>query len=300
MLAAGTFAGRVHVWDLAHSTMATNFPLQHENPIYSIAWSPDGRTLAAGDSKGTVVLFDPASGKPLRTFDLVKRARLVQALAFSPDGKLLAGGGDTVVVLRLDSTEPLGAVEMRAEALTFSTDGRRLAIGTLQGHLAIVDVFSGKRADWIGAPEVVLGTRIDRAIYRLSFRPNGRILAATHFGIVEFEQGPNIKTVGEPFVDSSVAQQMATGLDLVAGLAQDGASPSRVRLWDADTRRAFPAVIGSESDSEITQLAMTSDGKRLAIARRSGNVEVVDTDVFGWARRVIRHVGVLPTRGDRF
>ena len=215
------------------------------------------------------------------------------------------GSSDNVAVLPLDSSEPLGRIEMHATALAFSTDGQRLAIGTLQGHLAIVDVFTGKRSDWIGAPKTFLyqgrGMSVDSTIYRLSFRPDGRILAATHFGIVELEQvGSDIKTVGEPFADSGVASQMATGADLVAGLAMvyDGTKPSQVRLWDAETHRAFPAIIGSKGSkdtSEITQLAITSDGKRLAIARRSGDVEVVDTDAFGWARRAILHVGALPT-----
>ena len=56
----------------------------------SLAFSPDGRTLAAGTHHNLVQLIDVQEGKVRATFKDHQRA--VLAVAFSPDGKKLASG----------------------------------------------------------------------------------------------------------------------------------------------------------------------------------------------------------------
>ena len=79
---------------------------EKEGAVYSVAFSPDGKTLAAGYGliglRGSVVLWDVATRKRLAEDPLRVEEGNVQSVAFSPDGKTLAaghGGGVGGVVL---------------------------------------------------------------------------------------------------------------------------------------------------------------------------------------------------------
>jgi WD40 repeat protein len=59
--------------------------------VNCLAYTPDGKILAAGGNVGTVLLWDVAAGKKLATLD--GQTGGVFSLAVSPDGKTLAVGG---------------------------------------------------------------------------------------------------------------------------------------------------------------------------------------------------------------
>ncbi|MGW7387067.1 WD40 repeat domain-containing protein [Streptomyces sp. NPDC054794] len=58
----------------------------------SVAFSPDGRTLASSGDDGVVRLWDVPTGHLRRT--LTGHTNTVRSLAFSPDGRSLASAGD--------------------------------------------------------------------------------------------------------------------------------------------------------------------------------------------------------------
>ena len=69
---------------------------QDEGPVFSVAWSPDGKFLASGANDQTVKLRDGAVGK-LRA-SLQGYTGDVYSVAWSPDGKTLVTGSDDQTV----------------------------------------------------------------------------------------------------------------------------------------------------------------------------------------------------------
>jgi WD40 repeat protein len=79
-----TSAGFGDVWSLEGPNFEA--PIYRKNGLWSLAFSPDGRILALGDSYG-IQLCDLQSQFPLATLPV---GRAVSSLQFSPDGRTLA------------------------------------------------------------------------------------------------------------------------------------------------------------------------------------------------------------------
>jgi WD40 repeat protein len=70
----------------------------HTEFVRSVAYSPDGKTLASGSGDQTIKLWDMVTGKEQAT--LKGHTELVLSVAFSPDSKTLASGsGDQTIKL---------------------------------------------------------------------------------------------------------------------------------------------------------------------------------------------------------
>jgi len=146
LLAVGGF-GFLDLYELATGKQVAHVadPIGHLS-INALAFSPDGKTLAAAGDAGRVKLFDGATAKELRAISGL--SKIVNAVAFAPDGKALAVAGvDDAVSLFAVSGEP-GAV-LRAHktwiaAMIFSIDGKQLVSADQNANVIVWDRASGK------------------------------------------------------------------------------------------------------------------------------------------------------------
>ena len=79
----------MRLWDVATRQQIGSPLTGHASNVTSVAFSPDGKTLATGTYDGATQLWDVATqqqiGGPLP-------GNMVNSVAFSPDGKTLATG----------------------------------------------------------------------------------------------------------------------------------------------------------------------------------------------------------------
>lgn len=145
-------------------------------PIAALAFSPDGKQLAASGYH-EITLWEPATGKLVgRIQNLPQR---IQGLVWHPSGQWLAVGGGSagqsgevalVEVAKREVVEVLATTIDTVMALAFDRNGTRLAAGGADNAIRIFSVPEGKElrllqqhADW------VLG---------LAFSPEGKHLAS--------------------------------------------------------------------------------------------------------------------------
>ena len=109
----------------------------------ALAFSPDGFLFAAGDSDGTVRIWETDSGQ---AHHVLERKNEVSCLAFNPKGDLLAvgsGAGTNVHLYRVSDGYRLAKLDHDGEfvnSLAFSPDGTMLVTGTDEHSLVVWQV----------------------------------------------------------------------------------------------------------------------------------------------------------------
>ena len=146
----------------------------HHDAIFSLAVSPDGKTLATGSYDQKIMLWNIADGKELKTLSGHNGA--VFGLSFRPDGKVLASASSdrTVKLWDPDSGARLDTLSQSLKelyAVAFSPDGKRLAAAGADNRVRIWEVSPTARET---PPPLVSRFAHEGAILRLAFSSDGK------------------------------------------------------------------------------------------------------------------------------
>jgi RNA polymerase sigma factor (sigma-70 family) len=250
-LAVFRWANMIDLWDPATGQLLHTLN-GHDDLVWSVAFSPDGKTLvSAGDDK-TIRFWNTATGKQVRRIEHTSR---ISKLALSSDGKLLAtidhtrkeegnmrwwrsdyrvrvwdvSTGKELRRLAMPAKEVSPGVEAGFLSLAFAPDGKTLVAGAIvDGSLRVWDAATGR--------EVRQMTDFSGTVGPLAISADGKTLAAGHgntnLRLIDLATGKDlVPTPGHQGWVGSVAVTADGRTVVTAG------GDETVRCWDPATGR---------------------------------------------------------------
>ncbi len=279
----------------SHLIADANAPLStvlndYSGSVHSVAFSPDGRTLAAagydGQGNGTVRLWNMADpAHPVLLGEPIQRLGSANSVAFSPDGRTLATSGistkDTVWLWNI--TDPAHPVALgqplphtpAGDQVEFSSDGRTLVTGSNK----VTEELLWNVTD--PAHPVLLGQPLqhETAVNAVALSPAGRILATADAGTTV-----HLWNVADPAHTMPLGQTPTGQTDGISSMVfspdgrtlATGGHDDAVRLWNmADP--AHPVLLAgpiSGHTSYVSSMVFSPDGRTLATASADHTVRL--------------------------
>jgi WD40 repeat protein len=253
--------------------------------VWAVAFSPDGRRLAAGSAvkeqgkfiSGEVILWDSETGRVIHT--IRGHAHRIFGVAFSADGHRLASGSrdGTVKVWNaatgqeLDSFRHLprlGTDEKTAiHSVAFSPDGRLLASAS--------DDYTVKVWDTVQGQEMPPLEGHNNYVYSVAFSQDGRYLASASEDksakIWEVATGRRLHDLGghnQPVTSVTFHPRLSPERLITADAV------GTLKIWDAATGQELGTLKGHAK--QVWGLAFSPDGHRLASASADDTVKIRD------------------------
>jgi WD40 repeat protein len=226
-----------------------------EDYVIDLAWSPDGKLLAAAAGSGPLSLFEAAGGQ--RRHSLPGHDNGTNALAWRPGaGSILVSGGQDNTVKFWDAAagQHCATAEVGGWAEHLAWRPAR------EGRPPLLSVGAGRTLYWLSGDGTVLrkGKPAPKTLSALAWQPTGGCLAAAHFGGVELWDGDDDLLQKQYAYGNGIhALQWSTdGRWLVSG-NQD---PS-VHLWLPEEDQEFHM---SGYESKVKHLSFDRTGRWLA------------------------------------
>ncbi|WP_280492118.1 WD40 repeat domain-containing protein [Nocardia asiatica] len=277
-LAAGTAASVIARWDITdtHAPAPLDaLELPAGAPV--VAFSPDGRLIAAAGLAGSLRIWANSGASPPLLADVAPDGSTAQAhaLRFGPDGAVLAAPGRANEVRRWDVRDPaLPAAQPPLRGFTsyvndvaFSPDGDRLAAGSSDNKTRVWRLDSGQLEMELPNPVIVVSVR---------FALDGRaVITGGLDGAVRIWPLPGPILRGARSVVYQTPIDRSGELVLVGAGAGDGSA----HLWNVRDPAApveYPALHVGPDEKTCGAVSLSLDGASAAVATRSGRVLLWD------------------------
>ena len=295
--ALGWFMRRVTLWDSENSAKLREFEIaKGPGACWSIAFTPDGKsvvTTAGGnpdnDPGAGIALWNASTGELIRYLpgpapDKPSAANAAYVFSMAQTGERLAMGpvsavSDEIAVYAGDEWSSPAILALRrdhAEALAFSPDGQRLAVGTIGRQLLLFDV-AQRKSLWSTLAYENEGLGVSAVAYS----PDGRFIATASGGPMGRRVWPGGHFEPDLSDHPLAIWDAATGSFVrgLPGLAQEIRSLSwsddgrflaatqddeTVRFWAMDTPEKSPVEL--KLPKPVTSVAFAPDSLKFVVA----------------------------------
>jgi uncharacterized protein (TIGR03067 family) len=243
----------------------------HTADVRSVAFAPDGKTLATASFDQTVKLWDLPSGKDRATLE--GHTDKVNCVVFSPDGKTLATAGLDGIVKLWDVATAKELATLKGHqgwvtAAAFTPDGKTLASASTDRTIKIWQIATQSEQATLQGHTA--------EVESVSFSPDGKTLASGSWdGNVRLWDTATWKQQ----TSLPAHAQMVTGVTFTpdSKILVTAAGPDRViKLWDMGTGKLLDDTM--QQPQWLRSLAISPDGKTLATTCLDGRAYLWDRD----------------------
>lgn len=242
--------------NFAHSDLSKSAFTQTFGSVFSVAFSPNGKYLAAGDSIGEIRLWQVASGTQVAIFQ--GHVNWVWSIAFSPDGQILASGSadGEVRFWKVDTGQCIYTLlghGGRVWSVAFSPDGQTLASSGDDGEVRFWDTRKGRCLD--------TSLDHDKTVRTVAFSPDGQVLASgSDDGCARLWQVRSGECLSTLKGHSRCVRSVAFSPD--GQILASGSSDRTVKLWNIQDGQCLKTLSGHTRT--VRTVAFSPDGKTLA------------------------------------
>jgi WD40 repeat protein len=288
LIAAGTSFqnGDVLIYGFADGAQRQRWRA-HAGGVFALAFSPDGKTVASGGSKGNgipntpnddyaLALWDTATGDRIHAF--AGHTEIVRAVAFAPDGATLASGGidlatgrsariwDAKTFKTIHTLKgPFGG-QVDARAIAYSNDGSLLAAPDF-AHVYIWETATGNHQETIDIPghKTIEAIAFDANAWTLAFAGENGNLARWNIARREWRK---LAAAGHTQNINAVAISRDGKKIVTAG------NDASARLWDLETAQVVREFTNPKKPgvSLVHDAAFSPDGKTVVTANHNQGV----------------------------
>jgi len=257
----------------------------HQDLVYSVAVTPDGKTLVSGGGDKMIRIWNLEKEDEPRI--LTEHESPVTSVAVTPDGKTLVSGSDdnTIRVWNLEkggASRILPGHESAVNSVAITPDGKTVVSGSKDRTIRVWNLEKG------GASRILTGHK--SSVNSVAITPDGKTVVSgskdrtIRVWNLEKEGEPRILT-GHKSAVTSIAIT-PDGKTLVSG-SRDGT----IRVWNLEKGGRPPILTGHKDP--VFSVAITPDGKTVVSGSYDKTIRVWNLEKGGESRILTGHEGAV-------
>ncbi|MFN7769521.1 MAG: hypothetical protein ACK5UC_20165 [Planctomycetaceae bacterium] len=282
----------------------------HTGPVFSVAYSPDGKRIVSGSDDKTLKVWDAVTGQ--ETLTLTGHTNRVFSVAYSPDGKRIVSGSYDKTLKVWDAATGQETLTLTGHtgpvlSVAYSPDGKWIISGSDDNNLKVWDAATGQ--------ETLTLTGHTKRVSSVAFSPDGKRIVSGSWDntlkvwdavtgqerltltghrdqVLSVDYSPDGKWIISGSDDNNLkVWDAATGQETLTLMGHkasvtsvayrpdgnrivSGSDDNTLMVWDLATRKQTPTLAGHKAT--VTSVAYSPDGKRIVSGSGDSTLKVWD------------------------